>query len=90
MSAVIDANKLLLFILPFLQPSHRSDRDHSVQGFTVFDFASFCFDTDQVGEVLKVEEQQVIPKVQERQTLQGEEIDRESERDHCLDQTWVI
>lgn len=55
------------------QSSHRSDGDHSVQGFTVFYFASFCFDADQVSEVLKVEEQQVVAKVQERQTLQGRE-----------------
>ena len=63
----------------FIQTSHRSDCDHSVQGFTVFYFASFCLDADQVSEVLKVEEQQVIPKVQERQTLHGEKTDRESE-----------
>lgn len=40
----------------FVQISHCSDCDHSVQGFTVFDFASFCLDADQVSEVLKVEE----------------------------------
>lgn len=56
----------------FVRSSHRPDGDHSVQGFTVFDFASVCFDADKVSEVLKVEEQQVIPKVQERQTLRGE------------------
>lgn len=52
--------------------SHCSDCDHSVQGFTVFYFASLRLDADQVSEVLQVEEQQVIPKVQERQTLQRE------------------
>lgn len=56
----------------FVQLSYRSDCDHSIQGFTVFDFAAICFDVDQVSEVLKVEEQHVIPKVQEGQTLQGE------------------
>lgn len=74
---------------PLLKSSHRSDCDHSVQGFAVLYFASFCFDADKVSEVLEVEEQQVIPKVQERQTLQGERTDRESERAGCLDQTWV-
>lgn len=67
----------------FLQSSHRSDSDQSVQGFTVFYFASFCFDADQVSEVLKVEEQQVVAKVQERQTLQGEKKDNKSEKG-CL------
>lgn len=70
------------------QSSHRSDGDHSVQGFAVFYFASLCFDADQVSEVLKVEEQQVVAKVQERQTLQGERTDRESER-AAWRPTWV-
>jgi len=39
-----------------------------------------------VSEVLKVEEQQVIPKVQERQTLRGEKTDGESQRAVRLDQ----
>lgn len=50
--------------------SHRSDCDHSDQGFTIRYAASLRLDADQVSEVLKVEEQQVIAKVQERQTLQ--------------------
>lgn len=49
--------------------SYGSDGDHSVQGGARFDLASFCLDADQVGEVLEIEEQQVVPKVQEGQTL---------------------
>lgn len=58
---------------PVLRSPHRSDGDQSVQGVAVFYFASLRLDADQVSEVLQVEEQQMIPKVQERQTLQGEE-----------------
>ena len=51
--------------------AHCSDCDQSVHGLAVFYLASFCLDADQVSEVLEVEEQQVVAKVQERQTLQG-------------------
>lgn len=52
--------------------SHRSDCDNPEQGFTVYYTLSLGLDADQVYEVLKVEEQLVIAKVQERQTLQRE------------------
>lgn len=55
-----------------VQSSHRPDCDHSVQGLAVFDFASVRFDADQVGEVLKVEEQEVITEIQKRQPLEGQ------------------
>lgn len=61
-----------IFSGAYVQSSYGSDCDHSIQGFTVFDFASICFDVDQVSEVLKVKEQHVVPKVQEGQTLQEE------------------
>lgn len=41
-----------------------------------------------MSEVLKVEEQQVIAKIQERQTLQGEKMESDSERAVCLNHTW--
>ena len=74
----------------FLQSSHRSDCDQSVQGLTVFYFASFCFDADQVSEVLEVEEQQVIPKVQERQTLQGEKDGKSEKGCFSLEQGQIV
>lgn len=55
-----------------VQLSHRPDCDHSIQGLAVFDFASVRFDADQVSEVLKIEEQEVIPKIQKRQPLEGQ------------------
>lgn len=70
-----------------LPSSHRSYSDQSTYGFTVFYFASFCFDADQVSEVLEIEDQQVIPKVQKRQTLQREKTESESGRTVHLDQS---
>lgn len=49
--------------------SHRADPQHSAQGFALSDPASLRLDADQVRQVLKVEEQQVVAKVQEGQTL---------------------
>lgn len=59
--------RITIFIFP---TSYSSDRDHPVYSVTVFNFASFCLDADQVCEVLKIEEQQLIAKIQEGQTLQ--------------------
>lgn len=53
----------------FVQLSHCSNCDDSVQGLTVFDLLSVRFDADQMSQVLQVEEQEMIPKVKEGQTL---------------------
>lgn len=61
--------------LILVQSSYCSDCDNSVYSFTVFDLLSFCFEADQMSEILKVEEQEVIPKVKERQTLKSDNTD---------------
>lgn len=62
----------------FLQWSYRSDRDDSGQGFAVFDLLPFGFHADQMRQVLKVEEQQMISKVKERQTLRSDNADAQT------------
>lgn len=52
--------------------SHRADPHHSAEGFALSDAASLRLDADQVRQVLQVEEQQVVAKVQEGQTLSAD------------------
>lgn len=54
--------------------SYGSDGDHSVQGGALFHPASFRLDADQVSQVLEIEEQQVVPQVQEGQTLRTQSL----------------
>ena len=49
---------------------HRPDSHHALHGLALLYFGPLCLEADEVGEVLEVEQQQLVAQVQEGQTLE--------------------